>query len=388
MAAVRRAASRATPGRDLVRFGPGVAADDAGGHRDDRNQAALVATLHKAVDERMEQLRARAEALIRLYMPPVPLQLLRSSDTPREMLQHLCRERGIAFGCDDSGASLKASLVRSNAYSRTSWGARMMWMAQYLRGEAQQNRGYLKAFEMAIRHPPGVGMDQPLVPAAKIRYTPVATLSERPVATPPLPSPASSLSPGRPPLYGPSPTAMHATQDDPPAPPSTVDVMPLRRAIGCSPAPPAQSEQAPSPLNHQEPSDDPVHSAPAANPLPTDLASVELLPSSHHAALMMQSSAVEQAARADINVSHFDKFRGLVINIATADNASAQSAAASANRQDGAIAKVVFGKIHVFAAVAAIKSAVPHWYGSAHRPSKRTKKLASSCGQARAGERG
>jgi len=360
MAAVRRAASRATPGRDLVRFGPGVAADDAGGHRDDRGQAASVATLHKAVDERMEQLRARAEALTRLYMPPVPLRLLQSSDTPREMLQHLCRERGIAFGCEDSGASLKASLVRSNAYSRTSWGARKMWMAQYLRGEAQQNRGYLKAFEMAIRHPPGVGMDQPPVPAEEIRSTPVATLSERPVATLPLPSPASSLSPGRPPLYGPSPTAMHATQDDPSAPPSTGDVMPLRHAIGCSPAPPAQSEQAPSPLNHQEPSDDPVHSAPAANPLPTDLASGELLPSSHHAALMMQSSAVEQAARADINVSHFDKFRGLVINIATADNASAQSAAASANRQDGAIANVVSGKIHVTAAVAAINSAVHH----------------------------
>jgi len=103
---------------------------------------------------------------------------------------------------------------------------------------------------------------------------------------------------------------------------------------------------------------------------------------------MMQSFAAEQAARADINVSHFDELRGLVINIATAVNASAQSAAASANRLDGAMAKVVSGNVDVTAAAAAIKAAVPHLYGSAHRPSKRAKKLASSCGQARAGGRG
>jgi len=103
---------------------------------------------------------------------------------------------------------------------------------------------------------------------------------------------------------------------------------------------------------------------------------------------MMQSFAAEQAARADMSVSHYDELRGLVINIATAVNASAQSAAASANRLDGAMAKVVSGNVDVTAAAAEIKAAVPHLYGSAHRPSKRAKKLASSCAQAHAVGRG
>jgi len=96
---------------------------------------------------------------------------------------------------------------------------------------------------------------------------------------------------------------------------------------------------------------------------------------------MMQSFAAEQAARVNVNVSHFNELRGMVVNIATAVNASAQSAAASSNRLDGAMAKVVAGNTEVTAAMASIKAAAPHLYAAMHRPSKRAKQMAGGSGR-------
>lgn len=123
MVAIRRAASRATAsgGGEEARRNVGAAApgDGLSGRGRLAGQGALEATLHNAVDVHLERGRPRAVAPIRPYMPPVPLQVLQSTETTREALQHLCSERGIPFGAENSGASLKVSLVRNNAYTRT-----------------------------------------------------------------------------------------------------------------------------------------------------------------------------------------------------------------------------------------------------------------------------
>ena len=129
-------------------------------------------------------------------------------------------------------------------------------------------------------------------------------------------------------------------------------------------------------LEHQEEAETLRLSTPVPPSLPIEPVSGDLLPSSHHAALMMQSFAAEQASRDDVNVAHFNQLRGIMVNIASAVNASAQSAAASSTRLDGAMAKVVASNTDVTAAVASIKAGAPNVYAPTRRPSKRSKTMA------------
>jgi len=141
---------------------------------------SLEATMHIEVDVRMEHDRNRAVAPTRSYLSHVPVQLLRSEETTRETLQHSCRERGLPFGVADSEASLEASLVRCNAQNRMTWGARMMFMANYVRGQAEESRGDVKGFQLAMLHPAGVGVDQPPeIANAGLPVAPSATLEHR-----------------------------------------------------------------------------------------------------------------------------------------------------------------------------------------------------------------
>jgi len=339
---------------------------------------SLEATLHNEVDVRMERGRDRAVAPTRPYLPPVPVQLLRSEETTRETLQHLCRERGLPFGVDDSGASLKASLVRCNAHNRTTWGARMMFMANFVRGQAEESRGDVEGFQMAMRHPPGVGVDQPPESTdAGLTVPPSATL-EHPTVTLRSPSPCLTPSRARPPLCPPARVAARPAPDGTPAADSTQSILASRLSPSHDTAPHALSFETPASPDVPDETGSWVPPAPFAASPRAAPASSELLPSSHHAALMMQSFAAEQAALVNVNVSHFHELRGLMKNIATAVNASSQSAAASSNRLDCAMTSVLAGNAEGKEAAAAIKAALPHLFSSAHRPSKRAKSVSGS----------
>jgi len=385
------AASRATSGAGAAgsnRKSAGRSADGglaSGGGRSARGRAAghgeLQGTLHQAVDVRMERHLPRAVSPTRPYMSLVPLQVLQSAETTRETLQQLCRERGIPFGVNDSGASLKASLVRCNAHNRTTWGARMMFMATYVQGEAQEDCGGMEAFHMAMAHPPGVRVDQPPVATDASAPFSVASIPSLPTGLLPPSSPCPCPSPARPPRCPPAPSGPELLPDAPPAIASPRSSTPSLPSPSRGSAPPPPSLGTPSYLDRHHESGTLAPSSAASPPPPIASVSGELLPSSHHAALMMQSFAAEQAVRVNVNVSHFNELRGMVVNIATAVSASAQSAAASSNRLDGAMAKVVAGNTEVTTAMASIKASAPHLYAAMHRPSKRAKQMAGGSGR-------
>lgn len=391
VAAVRRACSGAAAAADRV-YGNGRHGDAQGGacsvpasasRRAVSDRNSFESTLHNEVDVRMERDRDRAVAPTRPYLPPVPVQLLWSEETTRETLQHLCRERGLPFGVDDSGASLKASLVRCNAQNRKTWGARMMFMESYVRGQAEESRGDVEGFQMAMRHPSGVGVDQP--PVSTDAHLPAPPPASHEHLTPtlcspspcPTPSPARP-SPARPPLFPPVRVGARLAPDDTPPSRSTQSGPASRLTPSHAHAPPSSSFETPATNDAPEEPASPVTSAPFAVSPRTAPMSTELLPSSHHAALMVQSFAAEQAALVNVNVSHFHELRGITKNIATAVNASAQSAAASSTRLDCAMTSVLAGNAEVTEAAAAIKAALPHLFSSSHRPSKRAKSLAGS----------
>jgi len=255
----------------------------------------------------------------------------------------------------------------------------MMWMARFVRDEAQENRGHLESFQSAMRHPPGVGVDEPPLltdaPLPRPVAAPVAVGSATPVPTMLPSSPAPASSSRRPPVFPPTPAGPCARHEDAPTAPSPGVHLP-RPSPSSSPAPLPLPLDPDLPLDSQDATCTPTPVTPSTLPLPVDPVSGDWLPSSHLAALTMQSFAAEQSASDNFNVAHFTQLRGLMVNIATAVNVSSQSAAASANRLDGAMAKVVAGNVDVTAAAAAIKAAVPHLYGSVPRPSKRAKHLA------------
>jgi len=380
VAAVRRAAGQAAGSGTGGPTAQGAGGEEApNGDRSRRTrpatEGALEATLHTSVDVQMERGQPRAAVPMRPYVLPVPLQLLQSPHTTRETLQELCRERGISFGEDDSGASMKASLVRCNAYNRTTWGARMHWMANYVRGEAQEGRGSMQSFHMAMRHPRGVGVDQSPVgtqPPFTAAAPPPRTTTTSIPARPPSPSPA------RPPLYTSSPLPPRGgfpTRRTPsPSPCPTPPTLPLATLpspdvprVGCAPAP---------------------FTTPRTLPPPVASVSGDMLPSSHHAALFMESLSAEQAALVNTCTAQYTDLRGLVVNIATAVAAGAESAATATTRLDGAMTKVVQSNADVTAAAASIKAAVPYLQGSLYRPSKRAKAMGGVHARGRADGRG
>ena len=290
----------------------------------------------------------------------VPLQFLESADTTRSTLKQLCRERGISFGVDDSGASLKASLVRCNAFNRTTWGARMMWMANYVRGEAQEGHGDVESFHKAMIHPQGVGVDQPPVPTQPPFTTPPGP--SRPSTTLTTLARAPSPSPARPPIF-------------PPTTPPTHSGSPSRRSPLPFPAPPLAPITTPPSLDVPVKRGTPHAVALPSGPLPAGAVSGDRMPSSHHAALFFELFSAEQAARLNTSITEFNELRWLVVNIATAVSAGAESAATATTRLDGAMAKVLQGNADVTAAAAAIKGAVPFLRGSVYRPSKWAKAI-------------
>jgi len=384
VAAVRRACTGAAAAAVRARRNGGQSGAEGGACsvaasarlRAASDRDSLEAKLHNEVEVRMERDRDRAVAPTRPYLPPVPVQLLRSDETTRETLQHLCRERGLPFGVDDSGASLKASLVRCNAQNRTTWGARMMFMANYVRGQAEESRRDVEGFQLAMLHPPGVCVDRPPELTDAGLPAPPSATPEHPAATPRSPSPYLTPSPARPPLCPPPRIGARLAPDSTPTVESTQSGPASRLTPSHDAAPLALSFETPASPDVPDETGSRFPPAPLAVSARAAPVSAELLPSSHHAALMMQSFAAEQAALVNVNVSHFHELRGLSRNIATAVNASSQTAAASSTRLDCAMTSVLAGNAEVKEAAAAIKAAPPHLFSSAHRPSKRAKSIA------------
>jgi len=339
------AASSATPGRGHGgRGGRGKEAST-------RGVAELEGTLHRGVVTWSQRNRPRAVAPVRAYVAPVAAQVLQSAETTRETLRQLCVERTIPFGADDSTQSLKASLVRWNATSSTVWGARMQWLAVYLRTEAQRGRGNLAPFQAAMAHPGEVVADQPDEAddaMAQPRDSPTPT-----------PSPSPRVADARPPRY-------------PPVPVAGV-VSPMRgatRSPSPSPGPPSLPVSSLSAALLRGPSCAPHSDDDAGTPT-----SSGLLSSSQHAALMLQSMAAEQDQRVKglATSVELDVVKGMVSKLTKGVTASAQSAAASAGRVDGALAQLVSAKTTLTAAAATITAALPVVGGTERRASKRAR---------------
>jgi len=303
----------------------------------------LEKSLHRTVDTWMERGKPRTTAAA--YMPPVPLHVLQSASTTRETLQQLCTERTIPFGEDDSAQSLKASLGRFNATGTTVWGARMQALAVFVRTKGKHN------FFAAMEHGSDVGVDG----AASEAAAPPCTS-----ARPPVPMRRSSHSPS-------------------PATPRSE-----ARAGGEDPGPPhfpaSPSSRLPSPAHPQDPTGRPIDSSPIVNRpspliLPDAPTPAGLLPSSQHAAMMLQSIALEQDERVRglAKSAQVAEVKEMVWKMNKCMQANAKSAAASATRLDGAMAGLVCSSSTLTAAAAAISAGYPRVRAGAEPSSKRAR---------------
>ena len=257
--------------------------------------------------------------------------------------------------------------MRCNAQIRTSWGARMMFMKLHVRGQAEESRGDVEGFQLAMLHPPGVGVDQsPELKDAGLPVPPSAT-PEHTAATLRSPSP----SPARPPLCPPPRLRALLAPDGTPTVDSTRRGPASRLTPSHDAAPLALSFETPASYDIPDETRSRIPPEPFAVSARAAPASAKLLPSSRRAALMMQSFAAEQAALVNLNLSHFHELRGRTKNITIAVKASSQSAAASSSPLECAMTSVLAGNAEVKEAAAAIKAALPHLFNSAHRPSRR-----------------
>jgi len=237
----------------------------------DETVGELEGSVYRTVDSWLERNKPQAAAAPAAYMPPVSPQVLQSPATTREMLMQLCTERTIPFGADDSAQSLKASLVRFNATGSTVWGARMQSLAVFVRNKGKDN------FFASMEHASDVEADQGSVaqgaPSAATPARPPAPVRRSsPSPSPRSPPPRARAADPRPPLYPATPSSRL------PCPAAAED--------------PSTQERTGSQPDAYTPEKTPCTPASPAASLP-----VGLLPSSQHAAMMMQSMAAEQDVR-------------------------------------------------------------------------------------------
>ncbi|OSX79225.1 hypothetical protein BU14_0084s0038 [Porphyra umbilicalis] len=258
----------------------------------------LEQSLHRTVDTWVDRGTPRVTSTA--YMPPVPLHELQSAATTRQTLPQLFAERTIPFGEEDSAQSLKASLSRFNATGTTVWGARMHSLAVFVRTKGKHN------FFSSMEHGFDVGVDRAAAGAAVAPSTPAR-----------LPAPARRS----PSSHSPATPLLDAKDRDEDPGPAHLSATPASRPR--SPAHPQES--AGSPLDSSTVVDTPSALKPQDAPLPASL-----LPSSQHAAMMLQSMAVEQdeRVRSLAKSAQVTEVKEMVYRMNKCIQANAQSAAA------------------------------------------------------------
>jgi len=303
----------------------------------------LEQSLHRTVDTWMD--RGSTRVTSSAYMPPVPLHVLQSASTTRETLQQLCLARTIPFGEDDSAQSLKASLGRFNATGTTVWGARMQSLAVFVRTKGKQN------FFSAMKHGSDVGVDGAAAGPTAAPSTP-ARLPAPTRRSSPSPSPVTPPTDAQDPDEDPGPALLPATPAS--RPPSSAH----------------PQESAGSALDSST-----VVETPSSLNAPGAPLSSGLLPSSQHAAMMLQSIAVEQdeRVRSLAKSAQVTEVKEMVYKMNKCIQANAKSAAASAKRLDGALAGLVCSSSTMTAAAATITAAYPRVRAGAQPVSKRAR---------------
>lgn len=263
----------------------------------------------------------------------MPTQVLRNAETTRATLVALCQKRTISFGPDDSDQSLMTSLLRFNACSSTAAGADMQWLAVHVRQRVFSRPTHMSAFEAAVEHPHGVGVDAASGPptSTRPRYSPTVSLGR----------PAERLL-----------TAAPRKAQRPPSRQPLASVPQPRQGMQDADASPPSHENLPPPSKEAAPP------ACASGHRSSVLQSAILVQSviQENADMEGRLASSQQAAELQDSVG----------KVMTRLDGFAQSQAAANSRLDGAFVGVVNGQTAVMAAAAALTSAM----GTAKRPSR------------------